>query len=172
MNAAPCPPLDYFLMHTVIMLNCTFFFNAMFMTYSLSQQVVMEWRSFVCVLYCIQAVIVSLYFLIRTRDVLISGIQYIFCDPAEWRVLDGVCLLISFKEILFACLCPWLKIDLFVFLETWCLPPPPHTHTPLHPSTPLSAPDEAFSVFSSQTHWVNPALEMGQLCLLNYHGRL
>lgn len=31
MNAAPCPPLDYFLMHTVIMLNCNvFFFYAMF----------------------------------------------------------------------------------------------------------------------------------------------
>lgn len=37
---------------------------------------------------------------------------------------------------------------------------------------PLSVPAEGFSLsFSSQPHSVNPALETGQLCLLNTAGR-
>lgn len=60
MNAAPCPPLDYFLMHTMIMLNCNvvFFFYAMFMSepasgfgaeeFTVRVVVVILWTGFHC----------------------------------------------------------------------------------------------------------------------------
>lgn len=56
MNAAPCPPLDYLLMHTVIILNCIFFFFiAMFMTEPSSGYGVEGFCVCVCVLHCIEA---------------------------------------------------------------------------------------------------------------------
>lgn len=175
MNAAPCPPLDYFLMHTVIMLNCNGFFYAMFMSEPASGFGAEELCVRVCCCDTVDRLSLFVFFLLKpeagsSAEANISSV--ILLNEESSMELFVVYLLISFKETLSACL-RLSQRSLCVFgdlvmsrreLSRSCN----STLIGRFTERPPSVPNEGFS---SQSHSANPALEMGQLCLLNTAGR-
>lgn len=78
-----------------------YLFYAMFMSYSLSQQLVMAWRGFVCVCCTVYRLEPE-----AGSSTEASVCSVIVSSGESLMELFVVFLLISFKEILFACLCP------------------------------------------------------------------
>lgn len=148
---------------------------------TLSQQLILKQRSFMCVCCCDTVDRLSL-FLLRLKPEAGSSVEanispVILLNEESSMEPFVVYLLISFKEILSACLRPSQR-SLCVFFGDLVMSLRElsrsfnSTLIGRFAERPPSVPAEGFSQsFSSQSHSVNPALEMGQLCLLNTAGR-
>lgn len=166
-------------MHTVIMHNCNFliFYAMLFMSEPASGFGAEEFSVLVLLWYCGQAFIVFLILIPEAGSSVKANISTVILLNEESLMEPFVVyLLISFKGILSACLRPSQR-SLCVFGD---LVMSRRELSRSFNSTligrfterPPSVPTEGFSQsFSSQPHSVNPALETGQLCLLNTAGR-
>lgn len=120
----------------------------------------------VCLLCGIQARIV---FMTQTRGWFISRSLYIFCEAVEWKVCDGAVCSLLVDQLQRDPLCSSVSVTKS---PLWCWSQQGLSRI-CNSSSAQSVPNWGFVlVFSSQSHWGNPALEMGQLCLLNCPGRL